>query len=159
MTKKTRIIVGIMTLIFLTLIVITTVIRQTRNDAYASKVVHGEVTFPDQTRIAVEIVDTDEKRRIGLSNHIFLDQDRGMLFLFDSPARYSFWMKDMDFPIDIIWMLDGKIVDMMENVLVSTNSSYPSYTPKTAVNQVLEVNAGFIANHPILIGESLILYK
>ncbi len=75
MVKKKPIIAGILILFVLTLILITTINQQTK------------IVFPDQTRIAVEIADTDDERRIGLSHHIFLDQDRGMLFLFDRPDR------------------------------------------------------------------------
>lgn len=51
----------------------------------------------------VAIADTDEKRTKGLSGRDNLAQDQGMLFLFDKPGNYPFWMKDMRFPIDIIF--------------------------------------------------------
>jgi len=58
----------------------------------------------------VELADTPEKRAQGLSGKKELNHDRGILFVFDKSDAYSFWMKDMNFPIDIIWLDEAKKV-------------------------------------------------
>ena len=62
-----------------------------------------------------EIVDTDEKRTLGLSNRPSLDQGSGMLFKFDKPQKVYIWMKDMHFSIDVIWLNRSKIVTFIEH--------------------------------------------
>lgn len=113
------------------------------------------VRFPDGTVIAVEIADDVDERRIGLSNHIFLDPDRGMLFLLDGPSRPAFWMKDMRFPIDIVWLRDGIVVGIESNLQPSTDENPPSLRPIDDINQVLEINAGFALEHGLKTGQTL----
>jgi uncharacterized membrane protein (UPF0127 family) len=113
------------------------------------------VRFPDGTFIAVEIADDAEERRIGLSEHIFLDPDRGMLFLFDEPTRPAFWMKDMKFPIDIVWLRDGTIVGIDRNLPVPADGTRELYMSEADSNQVLEVNAGFAKDHGLKMGQTL----
>ena len=52
--------------------------------------------------IEVELAMSDVKKQLGLSGRSNLPEDKGMLFVYDKPNFYSFWMKDMLFPIDII---------------------------------------------------------
>jgi len=117
------------------------------------------VTFPDGAVVRVEIADSSHERTTGLSEHIFLHEDRGMLFVFDGPAQPSFWMKDMDFPIDIIWILGETVVGIEENVPVLpegvAEGDMPRYQPASPVDRVLEVNAGFASVHGLGLGETL----
>ena len=119
------------------------------------KAPHATVRFPDGTVIAVEIADSAEERRIGLSGHAYLDADRGMLFLFDEPSRPAFWMKDMKFPIDIVWLRDGTVVGIESDVRPTTDEKLPKVRPNDDINQVLEVNAGFVREHGLAEGDSL----
>lgn len=98
--------------------------------------------------LTVEIAEKPEDKATGLSGRERLGEDHGMLFVFTRPDIYSFWMKDMKFPIDIIWIGDGKqIVDIHESVSPET---YPeSFRPKAPAQYVLEVEAGFIEEHGI----------
>ncbi|MCH8049079.1 DUF192 domain-containing protein, partial [Patescibacteria group bacterium] len=67
--------------------------------------------------LQVEIADTQEKREKGLSNRESLQENRGMLFLFEKPGRYGFWMKEMNFAIDIIWIdKDKSVTEITKNV-------------------------------------------
>lgn len=113
------------------------------------------VVLPDAAVVKAEIADDAEERRIGLSEHVFLDPDRGMLFLFDEPSRPAFWMKDMDFPIDIIWLRDGTVIGIEPSMPVSTDVNPPSVRPIDDINQVLEVNAGFALKHGLKPGQTL----
>ncbi len=116
---------------------------------------HPTVHFPDGTVVSVEIADSPEERRVGLSDHIFLDPDRGMLFMLDGLSRPAFWMKDMKFPIDIVWLRDGIVVGIEPSMPVSTDMNPPSVRPNGDINQVLEVNAGFALKHDLKPGQSL----
>ncbi|MEK7599273.1 MAG: DUF192 domain-containing protein [Patescibacteria group bacterium] len=104
--------------------------------------------------LEAELADTAEKRTAGLSGREKLPENQGMLFIFDAPAYYHFWMKNMKFPIDIIWInKDKKIADIVRN---AAPESYPEiFKPSQAAQYVLEVNAGFTEQHQIKIGETV----
>lgn len=108
------------------------------------------------TTISVEIADTEELREKGLSGRPSLAESRGMLFLFATADRYAFWMPNMHFPLDIIWIDGTQIVGIDENVPPETNFEHPRmYRPPSPVNRVLEVPAGFAKSHGITIGETI----
>lgn len=108
------------------------------------------VRFPDATVIA-EIASTPEAQRQGLSGRVSLGDDEGMLFVYSQPGPYQFWMKGMRFPLDVIWLRDGTVVDMVLDAPVPTDVP-PILTSVSLANSVLEVNAGFVARHNIKIG-------
>lgn len=94
--------------------------------------------------ILVDIADEKHEQERGLSGLPTLPQNRGMLFVYSEPSRPGFWMKDMRFPIDIVWIgADNKIVAVLPNLNPDT---YPAvFSPPedvAPVQYVLEVNAG-----------------
>src|SRR3989344_45500 len=92
--------------------------------------------------IKVELVLTEREHERGLSGRSELKENEGMLFVFDYPGVYSFWMKDMNFPIDIIWFAeDLKVVYIKKD---ARPESYPeTYKPFKDAKYVLEVVSGF----------------
>ena len=90
------------------------------------------------------IAKDDKSRQVGLSKRKSLDQKQAMLFIFDKKGIYSFWMKDTQIPLDIIFINDGKIVYIVKNAKPENNNKgpLPIYTPPTEGNYVLEVNGG-----------------
>lgn len=104
--------------------------------------------------IVVTLANTPELQAKGLSGYKGLMPNEGMLFRFQKPGMHGFWMKDMLFPIDIIWFDENKrIVDSWEN---ATPESYPQiYTPRTESQFVLEVPDGFYLKHNLKIGNKL----
>ncbi len=108
-------------------------------------------------KISAEIADTYVERAMGLSGRGKLEDDEGMLFVFDEPDIYGFWMNDMRFAIDIIWIKDGLVVDIWENAQPPSDDHIPSYTPKSKAKYVLEVNSGFVEQNDITIGDSVVL--
>ena len=102
--------------------------------------------------MTVEIVSTPEARVAGLSGRQNIGNYDGMLFVFDKDDTYAFWMKDMKFSIDIIWLaVNGTVVDLAENVSPST---YPqSFRPKVPARFVLEVPAGFAREYMVRVGD------
>jgi hypothetical protein len=110
--------------------------------------------------IKVKIADTEEKRKKGLSGIEKLNADEGMLFVFESKdAQPSFWMKDMLIAIDLLWLNDGKVVQIEKNILppkpATKDEDLKLYRPETAIDYVLEVNAGFCEKNSIRVGQTL----
>ncbi len=95
---------------------------------------------------------TSEEQSVGLAKYNKINQNQGMLFLFQRADNYSFWMKDMQFPIDIIFIENNKVVDVFQNVPVSPNDNLPVYTTKTKADKVLEINSGLAKKYNIKIG-------
>lgn len=100
------------------------------------------VSINDSLNLKTQLAQTPAERARGLSAHKNLEKDEAMLFIFNEPYRYSFWMKDMDFPIDIIWLNENKqIVSIKES---ADPSDYPqSYVPENNARYVLETVSGF----------------
>ena len=95
-----------------------------------------------------EVRRTPEERAQGLSGRSGLTDDEGMLFIFDYDARHGFWMKDMLFALDIIWLdADMNVVHAETDVSPDT---YPrSFVPTVPARYVLEINAGTYKNGPV----------
>lgn len=108
----------------------------------------------DGVTVTADVASSAAQQSKGLSGRTSLAADTGMLFVFSQDASTAFWMKDMRFPIDIIWINDDTVVDLDADVPIVTSGSPPLYTPVTPVNYVLEVNAGFAAAHGIAIGSA-----
>ncbi len=102
----------------------------------------------------VEIADTPIARAQGLSGREFLAPDEGMLFLFPFAGTQAFWMKDMKFPIDIIWIRDKEVVGMVIGAEPPEGDSGPAtYTSPEAADTVLEINAGLTQRLGIKVGD------
>jgi len=98
--------------------------------------------------LAVEVADTEILREQGLSGRSDLRSGKGMLFVFDTDGLWNIWMKDMQFPIDIVWTdVDGKVVTVALDIAPET---YPKvFSPSSPARYVLELPAGFAAAHGI----------
>ena len=116
---------------------------------------HTTITVGD-VLVSVEIAATDASRTQGLSGRKNLPEGEGMLFVFDAPGRYPFWMKEMNFPIDIIWLdADGVVISLVED---ASPDSYPlQFTPDAPALYVLEVPIGFIKRYNLAIEEKVII--
>ncbi len=104
------------------------------------------------TEIIVDVANTPKARTQGLSGRASLKEDEGMLFIFDSSGIYTFWMKDMNFPIDIIWINQNlEVVYIKKN---ATPESYPAtFGPEENALYVLEVVSGFSETHNLKLGD------
>ncbi|MFA5841980.1 MAG: DUF192 domain-containing protein [Candidatus Paceibacterota bacterium] len=109
------------------------------------------------TSIFVTKAVTMAEIRRGLSGQESLPPSNGMLFIFDSDDYYRFWMPDMRFPLDIVWIgADKKIVDISKNVPPLLDTGKPVfYSPRVPARYVLEVNAGFSDAHGIAPGDNI----
>ncbi len=102
--------------------------------------------------ISVHLADTEEERARGLSGLAGLAEDEAMLFVFDADGPHAFWMKDMRFAIDIVWISrDGTIVHIEENVGPET---YPEvFVPRSEARYVVELSGGWVDRHNVTVGD------
>ena len=113
-----------------------------------SKVILDGKTF------SVQIANTDILRQMGLSLRDSLKEDEGMLFVFQKLDKYGFWMKDMKFPIDILWIgSDFRVIHIEKSLSPST---YPKvFYSETPAVYVLEVSAGQSDQIGVKIGDNV----
>ena len=103
----------------------------------------------------IELAQDASQQARGLSGRLNLAENRGMLFVMANKSRPSFWMKDMFFPLDIIWISNDKVVDITNNAPIVTDDYYITYAPKEPVDYVLEINAGLAEKYGIKIGDTV----
>lgn len=106
-------------------------------------------------RVEAEIADTPEARKQGLAGQSDLPPNAGMLFVFDKPDHYQFWMQGMLISLDVVWIsADQEVVDLTPNV----PPDYPKhFTSRSPAQYVLEVPAGFVKQNGISIGDGVTL--
>jgi len=92
-------------------------------------------------KFQAEVVLSKEKTELGLGNRESLCKTCAMLFVFSKSNLYSFWMKGMQFPLDIIWISSGTIVHIEKNVQPNFTGIL---TPQENADEVLELNAGTV---------------
>ncbi len=109
----------------------------------------------------VTIADTDKKRERGLSNNTTLGNDDGMYFLFSTPDSYTFWMKDMRYDLDFIYIKENKVIYIITNVPSPAHNSGKIAIVKSPVafDGVIEVKAGFVQKWGIDKGQKAVLNK
>lgn len=103
------------------------------------------------------VADTPEERVRGLSGRTTLAADRGMLFVFSDPGKYSFWMKDMAFPLDILWLSQGIVVEMVTLPAPLDHEHIPTYLPRHEADRIIELPAGRAKELGIATGTRLVL--
>ena len=142
-----RLVIGI----FVVLVLITFFVLINGSDIInPPKAVLGERSF------TVAIADDPKERMKGLSGKEKFNNDRGMLFIFDKPDYYSFWMRDMKFPLDIIFIKENKIVKIYHNVQAPKNQEGLSiYQTPTPSDRVLEINAGLSKEYGFKEGQEI----
>jgi hypothetical protein len=101
----------------------------------------ARINVADQV-IQLEVARTAMQQEIGLMYRTELAKDRGMVFLFDPPRQTAFWMKNTLIPLDIVFLLKGKVQAVSSNVPPCTTDPCPTYGPDTLVDQVIELRAG-----------------
>lgn len=148
-------------IIYLTIIILTVssifYIQSKKNiENICSKYVQKEILI-NNTKIHADIADNDCKRELGLSKRQYMEKD-GMFFVFENSGNYNFWMKDMNFPIDILWIdQDYKIIGIKKSIATST---YPeTFGSEYYSRYILELSSGFSDKNNIKIGDKIIFVK
>ena len=107
-----------------------------------------------------DVADTVDKQTIGLSGRPSLGQDEAMLFIFSGYAARTFWMPDMNFPIDIVWIKDDVVVGFAENAQPEPGVSMfnlKRYLSPVPVDKVFEVVAGTVSRLGVNIGDRVVM--
>lgn len=107
--------------------------------------------------INIEIASNDKQWYQGLSNRDSLCSDCGMLFDFPFKDKLDFVMRDMKFPLDLIFIEDNKILNIAENLAPEGNVTENIYSSYGEANRVLEVNAGYCNKYGIKVGDLIYL--
>ncbi|MFH1973125.1 MAG: DUF192 domain-containing protein [Patescibacteria group bacterium] len=112
----------------------------------------------DVTSLRMEIADTDASRMRGLSGRTSLAPEAAMLFVFGERGIYPFWMKEMRFPIDIVWIDGDTVVDVTTLQPPEEGMNVPSnHIPFAMADRVLEVNAGLAESLGLTKGATVVL--
>ena len=130
----------------------------TFNQSFAEEIVysHAIVTTSKGEEIPVEVADTFKKRSLGLGKRTSLKKGWGMLFVFEKRKPHRFWMKDMQFPLDIIWLDNHRIVHIIHNAKPANSRAEPEVmTSPVPVNFVLEIAAGRAAKLRLKTGQRM----
>ena len=107
------------------------------------KYANALVITAEGIEIPVEVADTPQKRSLGLGKRSRLKKNWGMLFVFEKRKAHRFWMKDMQFALDIIWLDNYRIVHILRNVQPAISGEEPAILePPEEANFVLEIDAG-----------------
>ena len=110
----------------------------------------------ENANFTVEIASTMVQQARGLSFRPSLPENHGMLFVFGSSTIQNFWMKDTNFPLDIIWIGGDTVLGFAENTQPQPGDplwKLKVYSSPDGVNRVLEVNAGTVAKYNIKVGD------
>lgn len=118
----------------------------------------GSTVSINSAVFVVEIANTPEEKTKGLGYRNSLPHDQSMVFIFDNPGHYSFWMHGMRFPLDIIFILNDKVVGVYENLppAPDTDPSPPTWGGNLLADRVLEVNAGLARKYNIKVGDKVV---
>jgi uncharacterized protein len=112
----------------------------------------------DGATFKVEIASTRVEQARGLSFRPSLGANAGMLFVFRSSSVQSFWMKDMNFPLDMIWIAGNEVVGFAQDAVPQPGAQLwqlAIYTSPDGTDKVLEVNAGTVAKYNIKVGDQV----
>lgn len=102
--------------------------------------------------LTTRVAKSTAEREKGLSGTSALRQDEALLLVFETDGKWPIWMKDMNYPLDIVWLdKDKKVVYIVKN---APPESYPyeQFTPKEDARYVLELSAGMVTKKAIVIG-------
>ena len=118
------------------------------------------VTIADHTW-QVALAQTPAQQARGLMECTSLPANVGMYFVYDEPQQVRFWMKNMRLPIDIIWISNNKVVDVLSNIQPAQENGGERtiYTSPAKIDGVLEIKAGSSAANGIVAGSRVSLKR
>jgi len=115
-----------------------------------------KIYLPDGFSLTAELAITDEEREKGLMFREKMNSDQGMLFVFEEEGMYSFWMANVKFSLDILWLdKEKRIVHIERLVPPCKKLPCPSYSPKYPAMYVLELTSGSVDEHKLRLYDRL----
>lgn len=139
--------------ILIVLIVLFLIIYPSQRQNRRSQSIYIEIK---DLKVKVQLANSLWEKASGLSGRKEMPKNEGMLFIFSRPGRHFFWMKNMNFPLDIIWLDENmKVVEIDKNV---QPDSFPqTYQSPGLIKYVLEINAGLSDQYDISKGDKCFL--
>ena len=117
---------------------------------------YGQVILPGGQALHVEVAESPIRRQLGYMFREQVGPEDGMIFLFEEAAFHSFWMKNVRFSLDILWMAgDGTVVDASLETPPCREDPCPSYLPMARALYVLELAGGRAEKLGIRPGQTL----
>ncbi len=114
------------------------------------------VILPDGTELVAELAVTPRQRSRGLMFRDALPAGQGMLLVFPDTGFRSIWMKNVRFPLDLLWLdSSGRVVHIEQQVPPCPAEPCPDYHSLRKASSVLELNAGVVAKQGIELGDLL----
>lgn len=145
MRDKGKFVLGVLITMVATALILRTINFYTKN---------GKVEI-DGKIFKVEIVKDPWEQAQGLSGRKSLAENKAMLFVFSKEDYYQFWMKGMNFSLDIIWINQGKVIDIKERAPIPTTHYIEQYRPEAPAKYVLEIGAGLAEKYGIKVGDDV----
>ncbi len=145
-SRKKKISLIIFILIILLIIIILLLPRKIKGNPSGLIKINNKI-------IVAELVSEPRLQYQGLSNRESLCADCGMLFVFRDKRERDFVMRNMNFPLDILFITDNKIINIAENLTPEGNQPSNIYQSAQAVDQVLELNGGYCQKNGIKAGD------
>jgi len=106
-------------------------------------------------KIELEVAATKKEQDTGLMYRKSLPNNRGMLFKFKSPQKVSFWMKNCQISLDMIFLQDGVVEAIKLSAPPCTADPCPTYGPDTAVDRVIELRGGRATELGVKVGDRI----
>ncbi|MEM3074366.1 MAG: DUF192 domain-containing protein [Candidatus Pacearchaeota archaeon] len=104
----------------------------------------------------IETADSDEERERGLMFKEFLNENKGMLFIFPQEGKYKIWMKNTLIPLDILWISKNhEVIHIIENARPCDGNLCEIYSPNNVALYVLEINSGIVKKLGVEIGDKI----
>ena len=117
---------------------------------------YGQVILPDGQALHVEVAESPIRRQLGYMFRERVGPEDGMIFVFEEAAFHSFWMKNVGFSLDLLWMAgDGTVVDVALEIPPCREDPCPSYVPMARALYVLELAGGRAEKLGIRPGQAL----
>ncbi|MDP2649611.1 MAG: DUF192 domain-containing protein [bacterium] len=148
-------IIGLFVVLFI--VAFAVIFFQSKNPSFKSPFAKNPTVSINKHAFSVVIAKSAKETEIGLSEKTSLPQDSGMLFIFNNPDYYSFWMKNMKFSIDIIFINKDRVVAVFTDAPIpkSKDEYLPIYKPDEPADEVLEINAGLSKKYNIKKGDQV----
>ncbi len=107
--------------------------------------------------IELEVARTPQEQATGLMHRPSLPDNRGMLFPFNPPLTVSFWMKNVQIPLDMIFLRQGKVLFIAADVPPCRSEPCPVYGPNVPIDQVIELRGGRAKELGIQVGDAIVV--
>ncbi len=148
--NKTVIIILILIVVVIVLAVAASYVKPFFAESGKKILAVGNQTFE------VDVASNALTRAQGLSGRPSLGEKEGLFFLFPSAGNYGFWMKGMNFPIDIVWINGDRVIGFSENIQPEPGKNILNlsvYYPPGEADKVLEINAGAVKKYNLQAGD------